>query len=251
MQGPAYISSISAIQEFRNALVMYVADSKQGVATLETEIRRAFDWIAVDRAQHWRQEIRRATDAVARARDDLHNARTFKSVGDYTPSCVDERKAVQRAEERLKMAEGKAEVVRKWTRSLQHELNEFAGRMSQFAAVLEIDLPKAMAMLDRVLSALDRYVSTTAPRPMAEPGQVRTDGAGSMAMPLEERADGDVATKRNEPEQPAGVERATGSSANEDQSAPRLGGNTTAGATIESDVDAAAAATAAGEEARS
>ncbi len=207
MQGPAYVSSISAIQEFRNALVMYVADSRQGVGTLEAEIRRAFDWIAIDRAQHWRHEIRRAMDAVARAKDDLHNARTFKSIGDYTPSCVDERKALQRAEERLKIAEGKAEAVRKWTRSLQHELNEFAGRMSQFAAVLEIDLPKAMATLDRVLSSLDRYVSTTAPRPMAKQGA--PDGASSMAMPLDERPVGEQAAKQNEEPETAGADGAS------------------------------------------
>src|SRR5438045_2499645 len=109
MDGPANVNSISAIQDFRNALVMYVADSKQGMATMDTEIRRAFDWIAVDRAGFWKNEIRRAMDALARARDELHNARTFKSIGDYTPSCVDEQKAVRRAEERLKLAEAKAE----------------------------------------------------------------------------------------------------------------------------------------------
>jgi|GEM_PF-1242096 len=239
MEGPAFVSSISAIQEFRNALVMYVAESKQGVATLESEIRRAFDWIAVDRSQHWRQEIRRATDAVARARDDLHNARTFKSIGDYTPSCVDERKALQRAEERLKMAEAKAETVKKWTRSLQHELNEFAGRMAQFAAVLEIDLPKAMATLDRVLSSLDRYVSTTAPRPMEEPLKPAVDAAGSMAMPLDER----TVTDETMPT----LARSEG----EEQRGSRRDGMTAAGATRKSDVDAGAATAATGEEARS
>jgi hypothetical protein len=187
MHGPAYVNSISAIQDFRNALVMYVAESKQGTGTLETEIRRAFEWIAVDRAQFWRSEIRRSTDAVARAKDDLHNARTFKSIGDYTPSCVDERKTLKRAEDRLKLAEAKAETVAKWTRSLQHELNEYAGRIAQFNAVMEIDLPKAMAALERVLSVLDDYISTTAPKPMTEPRSGQQAGAGSMAMPLNEQ----------------------------------------------------------------
>ena len=149
-------------------------------------------------------------DAVARAKDDLHNARTFKSIGDYTPSCVDERKALQRAEDRLKVAEGKAETVRKWTRSLQHELNEYAGGSSQFAAVLEIDLPKAMGTLDRVLSSLDRYVSTTAPRPMAKPSQGGSDVAGSMAMPLDEPVESNPAVKNDEPQRVAGADRMAG-----------------------------------------
>jgi hypothetical protein len=239
MQGPAYVNSISAIQEFRNALVIYVAESKQGTGALDLEIRRAFDWIAVDRAQFWRNEIRRAMDAVARAKDDLHNARTFKSIGDYTPSCVEERKALKRAEERLKLAEAKAEAVKKWTRSLQHELNEYAGRIAQFNAILEIDVPKALATLDRVLSALDRYVSTTAPRPMAEPRSSETKSAGSMAMPRDERPPGDEQEKNGEASTEQGKARPVGETAALDEN-------------IGSDVDAATASLAAApEEARS
>ena len=187
MQGPAYVNSISAVQDFRNALVMYVSDSKQGVAALEIEIRRACDWIAVDRAQFWRSEIRRAGEAVARAKDELHAARTFKRMDDYVPSCIEEKKALQRAEQRLKIAEAKAEAVKKWTRVIQHELNEYIGRMAQFAAVLEIDVPNAMATLDRVLSALDDYVATHAPRPIGKQPVGESESAASMAMPLDEQ----------------------------------------------------------------
>jgi hypothetical protein len=186
MPGPAYVNSIAAIQDFRNALALYAHESRQGITAMEIEVRRAFDWVAVDRAGFWQAEIRRSMEAVARAKDDLHNARTFKSVGDYTPSCIDERKAVERAQQRLKRAELKAEAVRKWTRSLQHELNEYAGRIAQFTSVLEIDVPQAMALLDRVLTALNDYVSAKAPHPMTDPGE---SAAGSMAMPLDEMGD--------------------------------------------------------------
>jgi hypothetical protein len=188
MDGPAYVNSIAAIQDFRNALAQYAHESRQGITAMEIEIRRAFDWIAVDRAEFWRTEIRRSMEAVARAKNELHNARTFKSMNDHVPSCIDERKAVERAEQRLKRAEQKAEAVRKWTRSLQHELNEYVGRIAQFTAVLEIDVPQAMAVLDRVLTALADYVSSKAPRPMAEPFSATDTGGGSMAMPRDEQA---------------------------------------------------------------
>jgi hypothetical protein len=186
MQGPAYVNSVAAIQDFRNALAQYAHESRQGITAMEIEVRRAFDWIAVDRAGFWQAEIRRSMEAVARAKDDLHNARTFKSIGDYTPSCIDERKAVERAQQRLKRAELKAEAVRKWTRSLQHELNEYVGRIAQFTAVLEIDVPQAMAMLDRVLTALNDYIAAKTPRPKADPFAGESAAAGSMAMPRDE-----------------------------------------------------------------
>jgi hypothetical protein len=187
MDGPAYVNSIAAIQDFRNALAQYAHESRQGITAMDIEIRRAFDWIAVNRAEYWRTEIRRGMEAVARAKDELHHARTYKSTGDYTPSCIDERKAVERAEQRLKRAEQKAEAVRMWTRSLQHELNEYVGRIAQFTAVLEIDVPQAMAVLDRVLTALNDYVSSKAPRAMADPFSAADTVADSMAMPRDQR----------------------------------------------------------------
>ncbi len=198
MQGPAYVNSIAAVQDFRNALAQYAHESRQGITAMEIEVRRAFDWVAVDRAAYWQAEIRRSMEAVARAKDDLHNARTFKSVGDYTPSCIDERKAVERAEQRLKRAELKAEAVRKWTRSLQHEMNEYVGRVAQFTAVLEIDVPQAMALLDRVLTSLNDYVAAHVPRPMADPIAGETSVAGSMAMPLDEQPGESAAEPRRE-----------------------------------------------------
>ncbi len=183
MHEKAHVHSLAALQDFRGALASYVAESKKGVIGLEVEIRRAYDYIAVDRAQFWRSEIRRAMEAVARARDDLHNARTFKGMDGYTPSCIDEQKALQRAQDRLKLAEQKAEAVKKWTRAVQHELNEYIGRMSQFAALLDGDLPKAMASMDRILAALDTYFSTIAPRAMSQSHIDRAEECRSMANP--------------------------------------------------------------------
>jgi len=181
----AYVNSLDAVRDFRAALATYVAESKKGATGLEIEIRRACDYIAVDRAQYWKQEIRRGMQALAQARDDLHNARTFKTINDHTPACVDEQKAVQRAEQRLKYAEHKAQVVRKWTMAIQHELNEYIGRMAQFAAVLEADMPKAMAAMDRILAALDTYFTTLAPQPMSESLIDQAEEARSMASPGE------------------------------------------------------------------
>ncbi|HEY2148346.1 MAG TPA: hypothetical protein VGH32_10440, partial [Pirellulales bacterium] len=113
----------------------------------------------------------------------------------------------------------------------------------------------AMATLDRVLSSLDRYVSTTAPRPMAKPSQGGPDGAGSMAMPLDEPVESNPAVKNDEPQRLAGADGTAGgtqhSAQHVEQSERRLGGTAASGATIDLDVDAAAAPAAAGEEARS
>ncbi len=187
----AHVQSVPALVDFLNALTIYVAESKQGLMAMNMEIRRAVDWVAVDRAQYWKGEIRRAMDAVARAKDDLHNARIFKRMDDYVPSCIDEKKALQRAQQRLETAERKAEAVQRWGRAIQHELNEFTGRMAQFSMMLDADLPKAVASLERVLDALDRYTSMSGPGTMSAKHVERLETESqSMAMPVEEKDEG-------------------------------------------------------------
>lgn len=191
----AQVGSVAAIQDFQAALANYIDQSKQALVMIDLEIRRAVDWVRIDRREYWKHEIRRAGDAVNRAKDDLHRCLSFKSMENYRPSCVDERKALQRAQERLRLAESKAEAVRRWTRAVQHELNEYAGRIVQFNATLDGDVPKALTTLSRILDTLDRYMSTTAPRPLgdsavAQGGSLNqpdeADSTTSMARPLDD-----------------------------------------------------------------
>lgn len=191
----AQVGSIAAIEAFQVALANYIDASKQALTMIDLETRRAVDWIRIDRAAYWKNEIRRAGDAVNRANDDLHKCLSFKSMEDYTPSCIDERKALQRAQERLRLAETKAEAVRHWSRAVQHELNEYSGRIVQFNSVLDGDIPKSLATLARIVEILNRYIHTTAPRPISESAIARPGGLNdpdaavsteSMARPLDE-----------------------------------------------------------------
>ncbi len=78
------------------------------------EARRALDWITHDRPAYWQAEIRRSTEAVARAKDELAQSRTYKRIDEYVPSCAEEKKLLEMAKRRLEYAEEKLETVRKW-----------------------------------------------------------------------------------------------------------------------------------------
>ena len=191
----AHVGSIATIGDFQASLANFADSSRQALITLDLEIRRAVDWVRVDRAQHWANEIRRGYEAVARAKDELHRCLTFKGTEHFTPSCIDEKKGLQKAQERLRYAEEKAEAVKRWSRALQHELNEYMGRLTQFHAVLDGDVPDALALLGRMQQILERYLTTTTPTAMNPEALERTDSiisspggeaVASMARPLEE-----------------------------------------------------------------
>lgn len=209
----AHVGSISAIGDFQASLANFADSARQALITLDLEIRRAVDWIRVDRAQHWAHEIRRGYEAVARAKDELHRCLTFKGTEHFTPSCIDEKKALQKAQERLRHAEEKAEAVKRWTRALQHELNEYTGRLTQFHAVLDGDVPDGLAVLGRMQQILERYLTTTTPAAMSPEAIERTDSIVSMSG-------GEVAASMARPEGPEIIAEQQAADNSADRQAP-------------------------------
>ena len=161
----ARVTDVAVLDDFRIALADFTLSVRQALTDLQLEIRRAMDWISVDRAAHWQAEARRSSDLVARAKDELAHSKTFKRMDDYTPSCVEEKKAVDMAKRRLEHAEQKVEAVRHWSRAAQVAVDEFQGPVQQLLAMLDGDIPRAIALLERMSRALEDYAATGVPAP--------------------------------------------------------------------------------------
>ena len=71
-----------------------------------------------------------AHDQVHEAQQALHRCLMFP-IANERPSCYEERAALKKAQARLAYCEEKVERVRHWQRTVQHELFEYEGRISQ------------------------------------------------------------------------------------------------------------------------
>jgi len=173
MNQQADVKSIDTLAFVKTAFASFAHETGQALAEIEIQGQRAVEYICVDRAAFWKAEIRRMSDLVNKAIKDLEHCRTFKKVGDNTPSCIEEKKALEKARQRLARAEQKAEAVRRWTPVVQQQFRETCVRMVRFRDVIDVDCPRAMAQLDKMLRALDAY------RQMASPtGEAAGDGGG-------------------------------------------------------------------------
>jgi hypothetical protein len=103
------------------------------------------------------------TELVNKAIKDLEYCKAFKKVGNNQPSCVEEKKALEKAKQRLAHAEQKAEAVRRWTPVVQQQFREACVRLVRFREVVDVDCPKAMAQLEKMLKALDAYRQVASP----------------------------------------------------------------------------------------
>ena len=184
MSTQADVKSIDTLAYVKAALASYAHETGQAIAEVELEGRRAVDYITVDRAAYWKAELRRCNDLVNQAIKDLEHCRAFKKVGDNTPSCVEEKKNLDKARKRLEYAEQKEAAVRRWKPVVEQQFRETCVRLVHFREVIDVNCPKAMAVLERMLKALDAYRQTQGPATGGSGGGSGT--AASMARPADE-----------------------------------------------------------------
>jgi hypothetical protein len=158
MANPAQVKSIGSLQSMTAALECFHADAASALDELDLEIRRALQWIGDDCRQYWKQEIRRSTERVVEAKLALEHAQMFRGDGERQGSCIEEKKVLEREKRRLQNAESKIEAVKHWSITLERTVNEYRAIRSQFANWLESDLPKAVAVMSRMIAALETYV---------------------------------------------------------------------------------------------
>lgn len=184
MSTQAEVKSIETLAFVKAALAAFGHETGQSLAEVELQAQRVVDWICIEQAAYWKMEVRRAADGVNQAMKDLQHCRTYKKMGDNTPACSEEKKALEKARKRLIRAEQKAEAVRRWTPVVRQQFQETGVRLTRFREVIDIDCPKAMARLERMLVSLDHYAHTMAPQPGA--GAATTNAEASVARPVDE-----------------------------------------------------------------
>jgi hypothetical protein len=163
MANPAQVKSIDSLQTMTAALQCFHADVSAAMDELDMEIRRALTWISEDCRQYWKQEIRRSTERVVQAKLALEHAQMFRGGDDRQASCIEEKKILEREKRRLQLAESRIEAVKHWSVTTERAVNEYRAIRSQFANWLDTDMPRAAAMMGRMIAALESYVRLGVP----------------------------------------------------------------------------------------
>jgi hypothetical protein len=160
MSQSARVTSIDALQDWKNALAVFQDHAKEAVVTLELEVRRMFDWLD-DQRKFWQAEIRRREDEVVQAKSELWRRKNMPII--EHPDCVEQEKALKRAQRRLEEAQEKLEKTRHWGPALKRAVDEYESHGRRLAAILETDVPRSLGVLEQRIGALEAYVALTAP----------------------------------------------------------------------------------------
>src|SRR5438552_7194239 len=124
MDSQARVASLDRVQEFRTAYAKFGDAARQGLLTVEIEIRRMLDWLEKDQVAFWKAEIRRREEKVNEAKAALHRKRITAAFG-HTVGDTDELVALRKAQARLQEAEEKMKAVKQWYLVVEQEVNEY------------------------------------------------------------------------------------------------------------------------------
>jgi hypothetical protein len=166
---PANVRSIPAIADFRATLTTFGDTASRALDEVNMELGRAIRWISDEQPAFWKSEVQRALDLVADRRNDLEQCEK-RAYDGQRPTCYQERKALEAAKRYVGYCEEKVDVVRRWARTVQKDVSEYHSDAAKFRSLLDGELPKSLALLDRMVSALEGYtaIPVVTATPMAQ-----------------------------------------------------------------------------------
>lgn len=158
MSGPGYanVQSLDDLRDVRLALISFGERTESALGDLRSKIDRTLAWLQQDRPLYWQEQTRRAYDGVASTRVAYETCR-MRTVGGRHSECIEEKIAHQRAKARLEFCQQKIETVRRWNAEAGRQVDEYRGRSGPLHRSLDEDIPNLVAMLSRMIDALEAY----------------------------------------------------------------------------------------------
>ncbi len=157
----ARITSIDALKDFRADLCTFGEQAREVLSAVQMATQRTLDWLD-EQIKHWQREVRRWEDAVAEARTELARRRMIR-IGDRAPDCTEQERQLRACRLRLEEAQDKLATTRRWLPAFRRALDEYHGPARQLAGFLEGEQPRALALLQHKIDALEEYVRLAAP----------------------------------------------------------------------------------------
>jgi hypothetical protein len=164
MSRQARVDSFSVLRQFRASLATFASIAAVALDEAGTDIQRTLLWLREDRYRYWKAQVQTRTEQYTRAKLALKQREVLeRAVAGVRSSCVEERRALQIAERRLRKAEDVFRLVRTYSRQIEKESLDYKGIIHGLVNAIETEIPNACAGLDRMVDSLQRYVAVAPP----------------------------------------------------------------------------------------
>ena len=154
----AHLSSVEALDSFKNRLILYLEKATNVLDEVSSEVRGTLAWLEDQQKPYWVQQGKRRMRALEEAQHEIFGAR----LSQFRESNDAQQMAVHRAKRALRDAEEKLRRVKFWCRRYQSDVEPLGREVEKLRTVLVQDLKKGASHLERILRTLDGYAALRA-----------------------------------------------------------------------------------------
>ena len=159
MAEQAKITSLEALEQFRSALINFLADAHRSVDEVGDAIRQTRQWITHDQRMYWESQRRKRQQKLDQATQELMSAR----LSNLRDSTTMQENAVRKARATLHEAEDKLRALKQWSRNYDNAVDPLAKGLESLRYQLDHEMPKGISFLLQAQTTLESYAETPAP----------------------------------------------------------------------------------------
>jgi len=194
MADKAQIRSVDALEAFRLRLIQYVEKATHVIDEVGSDMKRTRAWLEDHQKPYWEHQVR----VRHRALEEAQHAAFSAKLSELRESSDIQQVAVQRARKAFREAEEKLRCVKVWCRRYQSEVEPHGRDVERLRMVLEQDLQKGAAHLDRLERVLDEYVSPRQTQSSVQEDNQPSSESTANELPGTDALDKDMQQKGNE-----------------------------------------------------
>ncbi|MBI1375090.1 MAG: hypothetical protein GC159_20415 [Phycisphaera sp.] len=162
MADPARVHSIDALRDFKVALIKFAEEVREALVDADADMLKAKQWIDGEVKSGWSRNLQKSKEQVTAAKAAVQRKQVYAASKETAPSCVDEQKALAMAKKRVEKSEEKLRNVSRWSRGLEKEVQMCRSQSQTLAQTVDVEIPKAVALLDRLMERLQEYLDEAA-----------------------------------------------------------------------------------------
>ena len=148
---------------FRAAMLKFAQAVTQSLSNADSQIARTHSWLEGEQRSYWEGQIRKRQEAVLKAREAVRQKKLYKDSSGHTRTAIEEEKILAQCVAAVEEAQRKLEAIRKWLPRLEKAADLYRSGVSRLSRTVEGDVPRAVALLDRLAVSLEGYVQIEAP----------------------------------------------------------------------------------------
>jgi hypothetical protein len=155
MTDKAQIHSFDALASFRVRLIQYVEKATTAIDEVSSDVRRTMVWLEDQQKPYWETQLRKRRRTLEETQHENFGAK----LSQFRESSDAKQMAVQRAKRALQEAKEKMDRIKVWCRRYPSDVEPMGREVERLRTVLDQDLKKAVAYLERILQALEAYAA--------------------------------------------------------------------------------------------